>query len=87
MKIIYKYEFKVNDEVIVEMPYNAKVLSCGTQKPNHITIWAAVDPNYSPQQRKFFVRGTGHPLGEAQNGDFIGTVFDGAFVWHVFDEG
>lgn len=85
---IYKYEFKVDDEVMVRMPLGAKVLSVGIQQPRRICLWAIVDSfdvhqGAMPVDRRFKVRGTGQPLGEV--GRFVGTVIDGLFVWHVFE--
>lgn len=87
MKAVYKYEFAVNDDVRVQMPHGAKVLSVGSQKTNHICVWALVHPENPLVSHFFRVCGTGHPItpedGICAEG-FVGTVFDGPFAWHVF---
>ena len=82
---IWKFEFPVNDVAWVRMPEGAKVLCVGTQQPNHICLWALVDPDTVVTERKFLVRGTGHEL-VAAGENYLGTVFDGPFVWHVFGD-
>lgn len=83
---VYKYEFPVGDTCYVTMPIGAKVISVGVQRERHICLWAVVNPEAETETRIFHVRGTGHPLRLAANNGsrFIGTVFDGPFVWHIF---
>lgn len=82
MIAVYKYEFAVANEVDVEMPSGAEVVAVGSQDTNHICLWAIVDTDKPVTTRKFQVCGTGHPLDSV--GPYIGTVFDGPYVWHVF---
>lgn len=87
-KKVFKYEFPVDDGVVVELPFLSEILSVGTQRPGHICIWALVGIPANPSKpRRFRVAGTGHPLeGMFTKANFIGTVFNGPFVWHVFEE-
>lgn len=85
MRTIWKFEFAVSDEVQVSMPRGAEILSVGRQKPNHVCVWALVDTEANREQRRFFLRGTGHPATGVCAAAFLGTVFDGALVWHVFN--
>ena len=92
METIWKFDIPIRGSVIVPMPMGARVLSVHMQEPGHglgIQVWAIVDPRLSNpteyESRKFQVRGTGNPLGKV--GKFVGTVFDGDFVWHVFEGG
>ena len=80
--VIWKYRFPPQDEVRVAMPEDAAILSVGAQD-SFICAWAIVDREAQLTQRTFFVRGTGHPP-PPEPYVFLGTVFDGAFVWHVF---
>ena len=86
MFTVWKFEFEVEDEVVITMPAEAIVLSVGTQKENAVCIWAKVDDSQTrKEERKFYVRGTGHPIGKMEFGaKFLGTVIDSPFVWHVF---
>jgi hypothetical protein len=82
---IWKFEFEVADRVEVEMPEGAFVLSAGVQNPGKICVWAIVNPDARKQKRIFQVRGTGHEVFMVMANKFVGTVFDGVFVWHVFE--
>lgn len=88
-KAVWKFEFEVSGEALVEMPDGAKVISVGVQCPGHICLWAICDirPNWKKVMRTFWVRGTGHPLQiDDARERFIGTAFDRSFVWHVFGQ-
>jgi hypothetical protein len=83
--MVYKYEFSVDDEVTIKMPVGAKVLHVGSQHYARGCIWALVDEEMPHlQDRRFLIRGTGHPVPEAAA--HLGTWFDGPFVWHIFEE-
>jgi hypothetical protein len=91
MKATWKFEQEVSDVLSFGfMPVEAVVVAVGRQNPGHICLWAIVDTGAKTEQREFYVRGTGHPLSQKDNGDateemYVGAVFDGPFVWHVFD--
>lgn len=82
---VWKYEFAVGDEVTIEMRAGARILAVGCQRPRHICIWALVEPIAPSVRRRLAVRGTGQPIPAEQLGNYIGTVFDQNFVWHVFE--
>ena len=81
---IFKYEIPPYDHV-VEIPNGARILSVGVQTGS-IMLWALVDPNELPIKRVFPVIATGDKMAD-HNLPFIGTVFMGPLVWHVFDGG
>lgn len=70
---------------IISMPDGAEVLSVGLQH-GLVTVWALVDPDALLVSRAFLIAGTGQPCLRRRLGRFIGTVFDGVFVWHVWEE-
>lgn len=84
MKTIYKYPFSVTDEFSLTLPVGARVLCVQTQN-DLPCLWAIVDPDAAKEERTFFVRGTGHPLGDV--GRYIGTfqMRGGSLVFHVFE--
>ena len=87
MKKIFKYELPIADYLDIAMPYGARVLSVGVQGQD-ILVWALVDPKAPIVVHMFAIRETGHPvLPEVEQGDFLGTIFSGPFVWHIFDLG
>ena len=87
MKRVYKYPLEVNDEVSVNMPKGARVLSVQVQN-GRPCLWAAVDPcETSQEERRFRIAGTGHPIEDDVVDGFIGTIqmYDGRLVFHVFE--
>lgn len=87
-RFIYKYPLSLREaKTLVKMPRDAVVRHVGMQNGD-VTIWAEVLPDNPTVTRTFHVFGTGHPITtEPGSTDFVGTVFDGPFVWHVFDAG
>lgn len=69
----------------VTMPAGAKVLHVGMQD-RVITLWALVDPDAEPTRRLIATVGTGHSAPAPDEATYLGTVMDGAYVWHVFAE-
>lgn len=88
MKTIYKYPLAVEDTVTISLPLGAQVLTVKQDTTRqlgrgNLVLWAIVEHDQlSTTRYDFEVRGTGHPLGQV--GDYISTVQDGPFVWHVF---
>lgn len=87
---IWKYLLPIQDEYVVEMPDGATILSVDMDPAGrHLAVWASVWPDRPQTPHRFYVRGTGHPLGLALSTRFIGTAIDRAtgLVWHVIDGG
>jgi hypothetical protein len=74
-------------EMIVQMPWGARVLHVGVQQ-DKVCLWAEVNPDNRLCPRKFYSVGTG--FGTVPRGDiakFLGTVqCNGGFVWHIYEE-
>lgn len=81
MMRVFKYQFDLDDEVEVKMPFSAKVLRVAEQH-GRPTMWALVDDEHTVHTFRFLIRGTGHPVPYGVG--HVGTFFAGAFVWHVF---
>ena len=86
MQAIWKFQI---DDGVAEMPEGAHVLSVGVQD-GKIMAWALVDTDAPKEGRLFRIYGTGMLLGplstaRAYESRFLGTVFSGPFVWHVFE--
>jgi hypothetical protein len=83
---IWKFALPIADTSYVPLHVNAEVLSVAAQNGS-VWIWARVDTTEPTGHRTFYVRGTGHPLGDAADARFVGTVhaLGGALVWHVFE--
>ncbi len=82
--MIYKYPLKLTDVQHVTMPKGARILSVHDQRGT-ICLWALVDASeVSTEARLIEIIGTGNPMPVAKR-QFIGTVVQEPFVWHVFE--
>lgn len=89
MRTIWKFNLEADNETTFEAPAPARVLSAGLDPAGRPSVWVEVNPDADKIVRTVFLFGTGHPLEpEAQiaQGRFVGSIFDGPFVWHVFTE-
>lgn len=91
MKNIFKYELPISLKPIIEMPFDAEILSIQMQN-GKLQIWAIVDDEDNLVSRQFYVLGTGHGFPNeveyAMNaGQFKhhSTVQSGSLVWHIFE--
>ena len=84
---IWKYNLAARDMSggAIEMPRGARILDVQMQA-GYMHAWAMVDRQAPIVHRRFGVYGTGHDIPDSP-GDYIATVQDGSFVWHVFDLG
>ena len=83
---IWKFQFKVDDRVTIDMPAGAKILHVELQ--NGVPcLWALVDTSAEPEPRKFLIFGTGHPISGAiaVTAAHVATFQQGPFVWHMFE--
>ena len=88
--IVWKFPFKVQDDVQLTMPVGARIFHVGEQgDPMMLTFWALCDKNAQNEQRFFQVRGTGEDCGELIDidGIYLGTVTTKPMplVWHVWE--
>lgn len=80
MKTIYKYQL---DPGVTVLTLRGQILSVGVQGDD-IMAWAVHDDSALERQVRVSVMGTGHPFVNAPESDFVGTVFLGPLVFHVF---
>ncbi len=84
---VWKYSLGMIPQGTVEIQRGAKILSVGEQE-GIMTIWALVDTDEIKVHRNILVVGTGHVYeDETFDKEFIGTIFFGAYVFHIFDGG
>ena len=81
MKSIYKYKLEPQGENVLEL--RGRVLSAGVQGDD-IVVWAVHDDELTPRKVRVSTRGTGHWLEDVDPNGFIGTVFLGPLVFHIF---
>lgn len=78
MITVYKY-----GEGVVNMPKGAIVRKAAMQN-GRVTLWAEVDTSQPLEARTFVTYGTGWEIDEEKR-CYIDTIFDGPFVWHVYE--
>jgi hypothetical protein len=80
VKTIYKYRLEPGETVLT---LRGQILSTGVQGDD-IMVWAVHDDSTLERHVRVSVMGTGHPFVNAPDSDFVGTVFLGPLVFHVF---
>nr|DAQ23193.1 MAG TPA: hypothetical protein [Caudoviricetes sp.] len=83
MKVIYKYQLSDWSETI-KMPKDAEILTAHLQGENTY-IWAMVETDNPTEERTFAIIGTGNPIKYIGEYKYINTIFQGAYVWHIFE--
>lgn len=94
MVTIYKYPIQPQEDKpnLIEMPEDATVLAAATDGMGELCIWALVDTTKAKVQKKIWCVGTGWDLAAVFNRDccvevnFIGTVREDFYMWHVMEE-
>jgi len=80
-QVIYKYALQVIDVQTLQIPEGMEPLHVDMQD-GILTLWAKVNTTAPITPYIIYVLGTGHPLPKVGE-IYLGTVFDGSFVWHV----
>lgn len=85
MQTVWKYPVPIQAEFAVDMPEGAEVLTVQGQGFQY-QMWARVDADAVLEERRFHIRGTGHPL-TGNEGRYVGTFQQagGLLVWHLFE--
>lgn len=89
MKTIHKFPLYAGNSSITyhEMPAGSKILEVMMQE-EVAYMWVLVDLANAQEKlepRQFVCYGTGYHIGDAQQGH-IGSVIDGEYSWHFFEE-
>lgn len=82
---IWKYELSVLCKNELMIPQGGKILSLQMQCEEPC-IWVQVDPDATLELRVFRIVGTGQKWSVPVRDTYIGTVQQGVFVWHCFEE-
>jgi len=84
MRRIFKYEFEIQDNIKIEMPVDAKILTVDMQglKP---CVWALVEDS-APKEIRFFKLFHTNDHAPVSSAAYIGTfqMHWGALVFHLF---
>lgn len=91
IRVIWKFPLKLQETNWIEaIPRNARILTVGIQQGmtgRDIMLWAYVDPEEPSVRRRIRIVDTGNRAPNIDSNPYIGTVFIGEYVYHVFDEG
>lgn len=74
--------FSPSGDVTVDVPRGAEIKATACNG-GALSFWAVVDPNAPTEPRRFRIFGTGWSVEPGYT--YIGTGFDGPFVWHLFE--
>lgn len=87
MRKVFKYEFDPYGSWEIEMPIEAKILTCQLQHDKPV-LWALVDPRLPTAQRRFMVVATGQGIPPVFDIEYIATVqmANGDYVFHLFEQ-
>ncbi len=85
-KTIWKFSFFTDDMIMLKMPVGAEILHLNMQN-NDPQLWALVNADNDQEVRRFEIFGTGHPIKYDMGIErkYIGTYFEGALVFHLFE--
>ena len=83
MQTIHKYPLEVSAVNTFQAPLDAWPL-CVQMQHGKPTLWMLVTPDKDQASFQAIIFGTGHPVESVDNRQYVGTVQDGEFVWHVF---
>ena len=80
-----KFFFDYNTGHII-MPKSSIILKVEKNSKDFM-LWALVNPDLPLVNRAIRIYSTGQEIDEEYIGTYIDTVYDGPYVWHIFDRG
>ena len=84
MKQIWKWPLELTRDQTIAAPAGTRLLAVGDQG-GRLMVWGEVVVDHADRVRiDLAIYGTGHALPD-NPGRYLGTVLQGAFVWHVYD--
>lgn len=85
---VHRYPLEVVDVQTITMPAGAEILHVARREgtADDVELWAKVDTDQPPADRRFRVAGTGHPL-DGTDLTYLDSVqlAHGQVVFHVFE--
>lgn len=83
-KRMFKYRVPIADrQTTLELRVGSSIVSVGSQNPTEVCLWVEVPDIGRTTRRTFTVVATGEDV--PLRGVHLGTVQDGALVWHVYE--
>lgn len=78
----YQHSGELETEEAITVPSIANIVHVAMQH-GKVTFWAVVETESEPIVRRFMIAGTGWELPAGVK--YIGTAYDGPFVWHLME--
>lgn len=84
MMSVWKYPLLIEDEQLIHPPKGAQFMLIAMQDTTP-TLWALVDTDRPQDSIRLITKGTGHPIGDKEIGNWIGSYqTKQGLVFHVF---
>lgn len=83
MRVIHKFIF-TGTHLSVTVPLGSKPLCVKLQNGSPV-MWILKSNEPISEVREFIIVGTGHPIPDRLNIEYIDTVLDGPMVWHILE--
>lgn len=87
MKKVFKYDLShiaPGAFGSLPLPPDAVFLQAAMQDSSRCA-WFLVDPEAPVERRRFHLTGTGWEIPASQTLTYLGTFFQGPYVWHLFE--
>ena len=90
MKSIYKYPLTLDGIQVLEIPLSpmnevlSNLIAAGIDPSGSLVVWCRIDTDAPTRRVAIQVCGTGLVIPDGKLGDWLASVQDGQFVWHVF---
>lgn len=86
MRTVWKYDIQIDDRFTLDLPTGSVIrhVACQGVSPY---MWVEVpDSNLRTEKRTFRVFGTGHDQTGMKWPKYLGSVFQGIYVWHIYED-
>ena len=86
MITIWKFELNIEDDIEIEVPIGAKILTFDMQHGTPC-LWCMVNTENKKEKRYFRLAGTGHDITDEVGIAYIGTIqmHNGDLISHLFE--
>lgn len=81
---IYKWSVCPDKSMTLEMPITTKILPAVFMQGTNLCFWGIVNETGKMENRTFFIAGTGGEFNGTDK-EYIGSVQDGLYIWHLFE--
>ncbi len=83
MRVIYKYELKIDNINTIIMPAEHVILKVAEQD-GKLFFWAEVDTSTEEIGKIFMIYGTGQELSHGGYEYFDSVIMSNGLVWHIY---